>query len=130
MTHTVIGGNGANAQNSTLNLNGSTTPNRVTKPLLNSSIPNSNGFVYTMPNLVTSPNGRQQTMYNLNGVNNVTTPNGIEQQSQHQNNGHVSQQSNIQQSGWGLAVNPQVNMIQTQSVTNFMQPSFYSRTSQ
>lgn len=113
-----------NASSANMNGHGSTSPNRVNKPLLNSSIPNSNGFVYTMPNLVTSPNSRQQqhSLYNLNGVNTVTTPNGIDS--------HQTQQSNIQQSGWGLAVSPQVNMIQTQPATNFMQPSFYSRTSQ
>merc|ERR1712154_640547 len=82
--------------------NGSTTPNKLQQPQY---------LFTTIPNLVTSP-AQQQTMFNMNGVNVVTTPNSLEQQQQ--------QQANIQQSGWGLAVNPQINVIQTQPATQFI----------
>ena len=115
----------ANTTNPNLNLNGqagNTTPNRTSNPLLNSSI-------YTMPNMVTSPNSNRQTnTYGVNGLT-ATTPNGTAI------SGDQHQQSNIQQSGWGLAVNSSQasgGMIPTQPATNFMQLNFYSnsRTSQ
>lgn len=113
-TPQLFGNNSGGTPSARLNLNGHvpTTPNRIQTPnaLFNSSIPNSNGFVYTMPGF-TSPNGQQQQQ--------LYTPTGAENMSQNVN------LSNDQNSGWGLANNGLNNgAIPTQQATNFMQSSF------
>jgi len=138
--------NPANQQNG-----GGSTPNqtnnnanksRIDAASLTSSIPNiqqlntgQQQYLFTaIPNLgsspitVTSP-AQQQAIFGVNNVNmNNGTPGSI---------GNVSndQQANIQQSGWGLAnlnhnaaVQGNINVIQTQGATNFVNPSLYPRT--
>lgn len=131
--------------------NGGSTPNqqngankpRIDAASLTSSIPNiqqlnTGGvnpqqaqYLFTaIPNLgsspitVTSP-AQQQAIFN---VNMNGTPGSI---------GNISndQQATIQQSGWGLAnmnqnnaVQGNINVIQTQQATNFVNPNLYPRT--
>eukprot|EP01084_Bolivina_argentea_P054706 100313_1 len=117
-------------------VNGGTTPNSAnkTQPMQNHQVPgltNTSSNTATTPqylfapvtapmqNLVASPTHQQQLM-NVNGVNVVTTPNTLEQQ-------HQQQQRHIQQGGWGLALNPQMNVLQAQPTAQFMQSSLYPR---
>merc|ERR1712176_1188487 len=85
----------------------------------------------TIPNLGSAPittvsPAQQHTMFNV-----VTTPNSGSINNGTPNDAHTPQQmqqSSIQQSGWGLALNPnQFNAIQTQPATQFMQPALYPR---